>query len=55
MILVLNKKDVFPKSVKEEKIIRYLEKEGLYFEEVIVVSAIKNYNIDTRFLCLRLV
>ena len=46
MILVLNKKDVFPKSVKEEKIIKYLENEGLHFEEVIVVSVIKNYNID---------
>lgn len=46
MILVLNKKDVFPKSVKEEKLIRYLEEEDIHFEEVIVVSASKNYNID---------
>ena len=46
MILVLNKKDVFPKSVKDEKLIRYLENEGIHFEEVIVVSANKNMNID---------
>ena len=46
MILVLNKRDVFPKSVKEEKLIHYLENEGIHFEEVIVVSATKNYNID---------
>ena len=46
MILVLNKKDVFPKSVKDEKLIRYLENEGIHFEEVIVVSANKNVNID---------
>ena len=46
MILVLNKFDVFPKSVKEEKIISYLEKENIHFEEVIVVSASKNYNMD---------
>lgn len=46
MILVLNKKDVFPKSVKEEKLIQYFENKGIHFEEVIVVSASKNYNID---------
>ncbi|MBR2827922.1 MAG: ribosome biogenesis GTPase YqeH [Bacilli bacterium] len=46
MILVLNKKDVFPKSVKEEKLIHYFENKGIHFEEVIVVSASKNYNID---------
>ena len=46
MILVLNKIDAFPKSVKEEKLIHYLEEENIHFEEVIVVSANKNYNID---------
>ena len=46
MILILNKKDVFPKSVKEEKLIKYLKDKGVHFEEIIVISAIKNYNID---------
>ncbi len=46
MILVLNKKDVLPKSVKENKLIEYLESQGVHFEEVIVISANKNYNID---------
>ena len=46
MILILNKKDVFPKSVKEEKLIKYFESKGVHFEEIIVISAIKNYNID---------
>jgi len=46
MILVLNKKDVLPKSVKESKLIQYLESENIHFEEVIVVSVSKNYNID---------
>ena len=47
MILVLNKKDVFPKSVKEEKLKKYLESlENVHFEEIIVISANKNYNID---------
>jgi len=46
MILVLNKKDVLPKSVKEEKLIKYLKENDANFEEIIVVSVEKNYNID---------
>ena len=46
MILVLNKVDVLPKSVKEDKLIKYLESKDIHFEEVIVVSANKNYNMD---------
>ena len=46
MILVLNKIDVLPKSVKEDKLINYLESLDVHFEEVIVISANKNYNID---------
>ena len=46
MILVLNKKDVLPKSVKEEKLINYLKEKNIEFEEVIVVSVNKNINID---------
>ena len=46
MILVLNKKDVLPKSIKEEKIKAYLEGMNIHFEEIIVISTAKNYNID---------
>ena len=46
MILVLNKKDVLPKSVKETKLIQYLEEKDIHFEEVIVISVSKNYKID---------
>lgn len=46
MILVLNKKDVLPKSVKETKLISYLATKDIHFEEVIVISVNKNYNID---------
>ena len=46
MILVLNKKDVLPKSVKEKKLIKYLEDMNIRVEEVIVISCSKNYNID---------
>lgn len=46
MILVLNKKDIFPKSVKDEKIIQYFQDMNINFEDIIVVSVEKNYNID---------
>ncbi|MBP5679006.1 MAG: ribosome biogenesis GTPase YqeH [Bacilli bacterium] len=46
MILVLNKMDVLPKSVKEEKLKAYLEGMNIHFEEIIVISTAKNYNID---------
>ena len=45
MILVLNKKDVLPKSVKEEKIIEYFSNLDNPFDKVIVISSEKNYNI----------
>lgn len=46
MILVLNKKDVLPKSVKEEKLIRYFAEKNIAFDEIIVISVNKNYHID---------
>ena len=45
IILVLNKRDVLPKSVKDEKIINYI-KERYDFLDIIVVSSLNNYNID---------
>ena len=46
MIIVLNKMDVLPKTVKEHKLIDYLKSKDISFEEVIVISVNKNYNID---------
>ncbi len=46
MILVLNKKDVLPKSIKDEKLINYFEKHSDCFSKVIIISSEKNYNID---------
>ncbi len=46
MLLVLNKKDVLPKSVKDEKIINYFKSLDISFEKIIVISSEKNYNID---------
>ena len=46
MILVLNKRDVLPRSIKDEKLIAYFENMNINFEEIIVVSVEKNHNID---------
>jgi len=46
VILVLSKRDVLPKSVKDEKIIEYFKKMDLDYDDIIVASPNKNYNID---------
>ena len=46
VLLVLNKRDLLPKSIKDEKIIEYFKKQGLDFQDIIIVSLKKNYNID---------
>ncbi|MBR3660789.1 MAG: ribosome biogenesis GTPase YqeH [Bacilli bacterium] len=45
IILVLNKKDILPKSVKDEKIINYL-KERYDFKDYVVISSLNNNNLD---------
>ncbi len=46
MILVLNKKDVLPRSVKEEKLYEYFKEYNIFFDEIITVSTKNNYNMD---------
>ena len=46
MILVLNKKDVLPRSVKEDKLIEYFKNYNIFFDEIITVSTVNNYNMD---------
>ena len=46
VILVLSKRDVLPKSVKDEKLIDYFKKMDLDYDDIIVASPNKNYNID---------
>ncbi len=47
IILVLNKKDLLPLSVTDEKILDYINKEYKnVFDEKIIISANKNYNLD---------
>ena len=46
VILVLTKRDVLPKSVKDSKIIKYIKARYRNVLDVIVVSAYKKYNLD---------
>ena len=43
--IVLTKKDLLPKSVKDEKLINYVYERTLV-KDIFVVSSTKNYNID---------
>lgn len=46
VILVLSKRDVLPKSVKDEKLIEYLNLNLDNLVDTIIISSEKNYNID---------
>lgn len=46
IILVLNKRDLIPLSVKDEKIMEYINSLGLDFTDKVIISSEKNYNMD---------
>ena len=46
MILVVTKRDVIPKSIKDQKILDYFKKQGLDYTDSIIISSKKNYNFD---------
>ena len=46
VILVLTKRDVLPKSIKDGKIVSYIKKRYQNIDDIIVVSAYKKYNLD---------
>ena len=46
ILLVLNKRDVIHKSVKDEKLIQYFKDKYDFFNDIVVVSCEKNMNID---------
>ena len=45
-LIVLTKKDLLPKSIKEQKLINYIKVHSNNYLDIEVVSAIKNYNLD---------
>lgn len=46
VILVLTKRDILPKSIKDGKIINYVKKKYNNIKDIVIVSAFKKYNID---------
>ena len=49
VILVLTKRDILPKSIKDGKIINYIKNRYNNVIDVIVVSAYKKYNLDVLY------
>lgn len=52
VLLVLTKKDILPKSVKDKKIISYVNSLDVKFKDVVVVSSFNNYNLDNLYGCI---
>lgn len=46
VLIVVTKKDILSKSIKDEKIINYLKERCQNIIDVIVISSLKNYNLD---------
>ena len=46
IVLVLTKKDILPKSVKDKKIIDYIKNKNIKTTHIEIISSLKNYNID---------
>ncbi len=49
VILVLTKRDVLPKSVKDNKIIKYIKARYPNVIDIVIVSAYKKYNLDNLY------
>lgn len=49
VILVLTKRDIIPKSVKDMKIITYLKNRYKNIIDIVIVSAYKKYNLDVLY------
>ena len=45
--ILITKKDVLPKSLKEKKIIEYIKNNIYNTDNIMCISSVKNYNIDT--------
>jgi Predicted GTPases len=53
IILVINKRDVLPRSIKDEKIKEYFEATGLEYHDIITTSFNKNYNVDELYMMIK--
>ncbi len=46
IMLVLNKRDILPLSIIDDKVINYFKEQNLGFIDIILISALKDYNLD---------
>ncbi len=46
IMLVLNKRDTLPLSIIDDKVINYFKEQNLGFIDIILISALKDYNLD---------
>ena len=46
LILVLTKRDILPRSLNDDKIRAYFDNLGLDYQDLIIISSNKNYNMD---------
>ena len=53
LILVLTKRDVLPKSINDDKIKEYFKNLGLDYQDIIIISSNKNYNMDELLLMIK--
>lgn len=44
--ILITKRDVLPKSLKEKKLIEYIKSNIVNIEDIMFISSVKNYNID---------
>lgn len=49
IILVITKRDLLPKSTKDEKLLKYFDNYNLKIIDKIVISSYKNYNFDNLY------
>ena len=53
LILVLTKRDILPLSVNDDKLKDYFKKSGLDYQDIILISSNKNYNLDELFFMIK--
>ena len=53
LILVLTKRDILPKSLNDDKLLDYFKNLGLDYQDIIIISANKNYNMDELLLMIK--
>lgn len=46
ILLVITKRDIMPKSIKDQKIINYIKAKHSNILDIVIISSKKNYNID---------